>query len=54
MTTEKKAQQIVDHITYDILLSNKLIMLITKELTDNEIDMIWRDLKLNLNALNDD
>ena len=26
MTTEKKAQQIVDHITYDILLSNKLTL----------------------------
>ena len=54
MTKEQKSEQIVDYLTYDIFLSKKLLVFMTSELTEEEIDLIWYKLRLNLNALNND
>jgi len=54
MTPEQKAEQIVDYLTYDVFLSKKLLVFITSELTEEEINKIWYKLRLNLNALNND
>ncbi len=54
MNPVSKIRQIVDHITDDVLIANKLMGAISNELTAEEIDILWRELKLHLNALNDD
>jgi len=54
MNTINKTKQIVDRITDDIFISIKLINAITDNLTDSEIDQLWKELDLDLNALNDD
>ena len=55
MNPVSKARDIVDYITRnDVLLSNNLIGILTRELTAEEIDIIWIALRLDLNALNDD
>jgi len=54
MNTRNKTKQIVSRITDDIFISIKLINAITDNLTDSEIDQLWKELDLDLNALNDD
>ena len=54
MNPVSKIRQIVEHITDDVLIANKLMGAISNELTAEEIDILWRELKLHLNALNDD
>tara|TARA_R100000655_G_scaffold109388_1_gene163744 strand:- start:2419 stop:2631 length:213 start_codon:yes stop_codon:yes gene_type:complete len=54
MNTRNKTKQIVDRITDDIFISIKLINAIKDNLTDSEIDQLWKELDLDLNALNDD
>lgn len=54
MNTRNKTKQIVSRITDDIFISIKLINAIKDNLTDSEIDQLWKELDLDLNALNDD
>tara|TARA_R100000700_G_C3108273_1_gene102383 strand:- start:134 stop:349 length:216 start_codon:yes stop_codon:yes gene_type:complete len=47
-----KAQKIADYIAdYDVILSMKLLGIITHELTSDEIHKIYLRFKLNLNML---
>ena len=47
-----KARKIADHIAdYDVILSMKLLGIITHELTSEEIHKIYFRFKLNLNML---
>jgi len=54
MNTINKTKQIVSRITDDIFISIKLINAIKDNLTDSEINDLWKELDLDLNALNDD
>tara|TARA_Y100001963_G_C6757796_1_gene437849 strand:- start:1146 stop:1358 length:213 start_codon:yes stop_codon:yes gene_type:complete len=54
MNTRNKTKQIVSRITDDIFISIKLINAIKDNLTNAEIDQLWKELDLDLNALNDD
>jgi len=54
MNTINKTKQIVSRITDDIFISIKLINAIKDNLTNAEIDQLWKELDLDLNALNDD
>tara|TARA_R100000781_G_scaffold87637_2_gene53947 strand:- start:187 stop:399 length:213 start_codon:yes stop_codon:yes gene_type:complete len=54
MNTRNKTKQIVDRITDDIFISIKLINAIKDNLTNAEIDQLWKELDLDINALNDD
>ncbi len=54
MNTINKTKQIVSRITDDIFISIKLINAIKDNLNDSEINDLWKELDLDLNALNDD
>lgn len=53
MNPISKARQIVDYITHDIFIANKLLGIITHELTEEEIHTVWIEHELHLNALNE-